>query len=289
MKTKAYLGLVLGLGLTACGGDSGGGDTEGNSTGGGGGSIPIGSSVDVNADGLADGVALDANGDGIAESIDNNMDGKPDGVLPAGATVVGSGGNGGTNGAGTTSGGGNTNNGDVPISGTEDDGGATGNDNNGSNMVVVEDKASIVCGDSEVEVDVSAGYVCCDSLTGDAWAAPSVKAKAMCNSYSGGGFGGPATDAVGSSCDGKDDCGSSFCCFAYNTMGPPASAVDRAHGRRCLSEASCNAAGGVEGQSGVFSCNDVSDCPSVFTECVAEPKGVTSSNKAGRPWVKVCK
>lgn len=282
MKTNAYLGLVLALGLAACGGSSSEKD-EGETGGTGGGSIPIGASVDINGDGIADGKALDVNGDGIPESIDRNDDGKADGALPSGAMVVGGGDTGGV--ANTSTGGSNNNPGNTPISGVEDDGGT---DNGGSTgTVVVETEVKLFCGASEVELDVTNGYVCCDSLSGGAWAKPTVIAAGECNTFSG-----PGSEKIPSKCDDKDDCGTSFCCFTYNQMGPPPTgpfAVPRAHGRRCLTEASCNAAMGAEGQSGVFSCNEVSDCPKTFSKCEAEEKGKTNADTVGRAWVKVCK
>lgn len=281
MKTKAYLGLVLGLGLAGCGSDSGGSDTDSDNITGSG-QIPIGSCVDVTGDGLCDCTALDVSGDGIAESCDNDGDGDSDRPLPSGAMVVADpgGGTGGT-GTGTNGSSGNTNNGDVPISGTGDGGAASGGN---SGPVVVDTTASVLCGDDEAEI--SSGYVCCDTLIGDVWSDPMVRPRAMCNSLSGG-LGQPMKEEMGSACDSKDDCGSQYCCFYYNVMGPPPSAVGRVHGRKCASETGCVGGNAGSGESGVFSCREDSDCPPTTPNCVEE-KGITAAGKTGRPWVKIC-
>lgn len=284
MKMNAYLGLALTLGLAACGDAASKADDE--PTGGGNpAGIPVNATVDITGDGLADGTALDTNGDGVPESIDRNGDGKADGLLPSGAKVV-AGGTGGQQ-AGNNGGTGSqtsNNNGNTPISGVGDDGGTM---QGGTSGVVVTTQSTVFCGDSEKMIDVSNKYSCCDSLSGDTWAAPAVKAG--CNMYSGSPFG-ATTDAVGSECDGKDDCGSNFCCFVYNTMGPPPGANNgRAHGRKCMTQAGCNDTQAFSGASAMFSCQTDADCPQPSQKCVAEPAGgLTSSGKAGRPWVKIC-
>lgn len=89
--------LVLAALTGACAPSSDNATEIGNSDGTG---IPVGSMVDIDNDGKADGVALDTDGDGKSDSIDTNGDGMPDGPLPAGTMVVGEGGgdNGGQNG-----------------------------------------------------------------------------------------------------------------------------------------------------------------------------------------------
>ncbi len=279
MKSNAYLGWMLALTLAACG-DGSSKTSDADPVGGGGGAIPNDAWVDINGDGIADGKALDANGDGIPESIDRNGDGKADGILPSGATVVAGGDTGSVPGGSTGSG--NNGPGETPISGVDDDGGVdTGG---GSGPVVVETEVKLFCGKSEVELDVANGYVCCDSLANGKWSEPTITAEGGCNDYSLSG-----QETVASKCDDKDDCGTSFCCFTYNLRGPPQSFVARAFGRRCLTEASCNMAMGGEGQGQTFSCNDNGDCPKAFPTCVAEPMGKTNANTVGRAWVKVCK
>ncbi len=283
MKTNAYFGsivpsLFLTLGLAACGGSSGGNE-ETSDPSGSGGLIGVGATVDINGDGVADGKALDANGDGIPESIDRDGDGKADGVLPAGTKVVAGG---DTGGGASTNGGGGTTNGSTGVPIDQEDGG--GADNGGSTgTVVVETEVKILCGKTESKVDVANGYVCCDSLSGGKWAEPTITAEGGCNAFSS-----PGAETVPSKCDDKDDCGTSFCCFTYNLMGPPAQFVARAYGRRCLTEASCNMAMGGEGQGQTFSCNDEGDCPKQFPKCVPEAKGKTNADTVGRAWVKVC-
>lgn len=147
------------------------------------------------------------------------------------------------------------------------------------------------CGNADIDfstdVDVANKYSCCDTLNGTYWSAPVVKAG--CDSHFGGGFGSDRTESVGSECDGSEDCGTdAFCCFVFSVMGPPPSFTPRPHGRRCSTQASCEDVASSQGASGVFSCNDVSDCPSGLTRCVPEPQGVTSGQQRGRPWVKVC-
>ncbi len=283
MNMNAYLGLALTLGLAACG--SGSTEDVDTSTGNASG-IRAGDSVDINNDGAADGIALDSNGDGVPESIDRDGDGKADGLLPSGARWVpaGTGGEQAGNNGNQPS----NNNGNVPISGVDEDGGA---EQGGTNGVVVMTKATVLCGDSEKQIDVGNRYSCCDSLNGDAWNAPTVKAACM------GQFAGPGRppEPMGSECDGRDDCGSAFCCFVYNPMGPTpgtnlfGSIVQRIHGRQCMTEASCNSTMAASGASAMFSCTKDSDCPQ-SGKCVAEPSGgQTSAGKIGRPWVKICK
>lgn len=141
--------------------------------------------------------------------------------------------------------------------------------------------------DFSVDVDVSSNYACCDTLNGTYWSAPVVKAG--CDSLSSGGFGSDWTESVGSECDGSEDCGTAtFCCFVFSAMGPPPSVMARPHGRQCRTQASCEDGASSQGASGIFSCTDVSDCPTGLTRCLPEPQGVTSGQQRGRPWVKVC-
>jgi len=282
MKTRAYLGLAVGLLLAACGGGSEGSDTDTDNVTGGD-RIPIGSCVDVTGDGLCDCTALDVSGDGIAESCDNDGDGDSDRPLPSGAKVVADpGGGGGGTGSGTSGGSGNPSTGDVPISGTEEDGGAQGG--GGSGPVVVETTVKMYCGDEEIELDTDSGYVCCEAVKNKAWSEPTVTAANDCAMFNAQG-----DESVASECDSKSECGSAYCCFTYATMsGPPMMFVPRVYGRKCLTENACNNSM-AEGAGSAFSCNDASDCPKMFKKCEPEGAGKTNANTAGRPWAKICK
>lgn len=100
MKISHFSVLAALLGLSpACAPSSDDGtQTEGNSNRPG---IPLGSMVDIDGDGMADGTAIDTNADGIADAIDKNGDGKSDGPLPDTTMTVGGGATGGANTGGT--------------------------------------------------------------------------------------------------------------------------------------------------------------------------------------------
>jgi hypothetical protein len=274
-------------------GDSGSGDGTMSGAFGAGAGYSIGDPVDLNGDGRTDGYAIDTNNDGVADAVDTNNDGLGDAALPAKPN----GSNGGASGGGDTgvtppmtSGGTNGQDDDDIFLGQ--DGGPDDNNNGGSSgPVVVTSSAEINCGGSVTEIDISANYACCETFTNMGWQGGMVKAETNCTAFDIPPFSQDvAKEEVVSTCDSKDDCGGdSYCCFYVGEMGPPPqSGIQRPQGRECMSEATCNA-GGFQGGSGVFSCNDVSDCPKAFKSCVAEPTGATNAGRGGRSWVKICK
>jgi len=97
----SVLAALLGLAPACAPSSDDGTQTEGNSNRPG---IPLGSMVDIDGDGMADGTAIDTNADGIADAIDKDGDGKSDGPLPDTTMTVGGGGTGGANTGGTGSG-----------------------------------------------------------------------------------------------------------------------------------------------------------------------------------------
>jgi hypothetical protein len=270
------------------------------------GGLKVGDPVDINGDGVDDGLATDSNGDGVADSVDLDGDGTPDARLPwlNGPDPAGDG-----DGDGDDAGGGDGD-GDGPGDG-DGDGDAPSKPDGGAPLDIPIPLAKVPCGASECEIRED--NLCCESwtLNGGFGTAKSmcitedacVSIPTLTDPFEAGLYsyiGAFTTRAVVSLCDGAEDCKSEqVCCYVRQGTPIPESIADPpvwigpGAGRQCMLPADCTNFASANGvPTGFASCNDQADCALIpGTSCQPELDASATTGKAGkgRAGFKVCR
>ncbi len=292
------LGLVFALPLLVATGCA---DGEGQN-----GQLKIGDPVDINNDGIYDGLAVDSDGDGKPDGIDHDGDGIADGRFPWLPPLAENEMDGGQNGSGD--GDGDVGDGDVG-DGDVGDGDGPAGDGDGPNLDIVIPLAKVPCGATECEIrddklccggwDPTSGFTAETCITDDAcfWtpnAEEGFDDEGLYSMTIGGSLVKPR--GLTSTCDGAEDCKpGQVCCYVRigvplgsfpNWTGPGA-------GRQCMDADTCMDLGAANGvPPGVLSCNDDTDCAlAAGTTCQPEQANTatTGANVKARANYKVCR